>query len=80
MFPSGPAQSSLAFPDASTQVSNWEQDPFLQDLDFGHEVDNFPGFLPQNTVSDAANSASVKAKNRQAQKRFRQRKKVRAWT
>lgn len=56
----------------SADLSSWN---FLQDLDFGHDLELHdelsPAAGPQVTASER-----VKERNRKAQQRFRQRKKV----
>ena len=73
MFASGPAHGEQDLANPSGELSNWD---FLQDLDFVPE--KFLASVPQGTAPDFSASTSTKEKNRQAQKRFRQRKKVHA--
>ena len=75
MFASGPTHGVEDLANPSAELSNWD---FLQDLDFVPEPDTFVTSLPQETASDLSASTTIKEKNRQAQKRFRQRKKVHA--
>lgn len=58
----------------STELTTWD---FLQDLDFGPAPDAAIFSVPHGS-SDVKtnNSERVKEKNRKAQKRFRERKKV----
>lgn len=57
----------------STELSGWD---FLTDLDLVPEPDNIAFPVPQAAASGLASSDKNKEKNRLAQKRFRQRKKV----
>lgn len=58
----------------STELTTWD---FLQDLDFGPEPDAAIFAVPQEAACvKASNSERLKEKNRKAQKRFRERKKV----
>ena len=58
----------------STELTTWD---FLQDLEFGPEPDAAIFSVPQSgTGVKSSNSERLKEKNRKAQKRFRERKKV----
>lgn len=58
-----------------TELSSWD---FLPDLDLFPEPDNIAFSVPQAAGPSLASSDNTKEKNRLAQKRFRQRKKVHA--
>lgn len=56
----------------SADLSSWD---FLQDLDFGHDLD-LHNDLSVAAGPQATATERVKERNRKAQQRFRQRKKV----
>lgn len=72
-----PPEVSTEIPQAdsnSTELTTWD---FLQGLDFGPEPDAAIFPVPQDSSGvKASNSERLKEKNRKAQKRFRERKKV----
>ena len=70
MFVSGLGQD---FADPSAELSNWD---FLQDLEMVAAPDQFVPSMPQAAGTGLVSSDNTKEKNRLAQKRFRQRKKV----
>lgn len=72
MFVSGIGQDTV---NPSSELSGWD---FLPDLDLFPEPDNIAYSVPQAVGSGLASSDNTKEKNRLAQKRFRQRKKVHA--
>ena len=72
MFLSGHGGQDL---NPSAQLSSWD---FLQDLDLVPEPDHILPSLTQSAKPGLASLDNTKEKNRLAQKRFRQRKKVRS--
>ena len=58
---------------ASGDLSNWD---FLQDLDFGVDLDFDNNALSQAERSQPTSKERIKEQNRKAQQRARQRKKV----